>query len=88
MFGRLLLPTGEPVRQAMVSNPAGIGETDDNGYFQIEAENGSALEVGLRGGGACQVDLPQLQPRDGYAPLGTLICRPQLAPFRISSAVK
>jgi hypothetical protein len=88
MFGRLVLPTGEPVRQALVSNPAGIGETDDNGYFQIEAESGSALEVGMRGGAACHVDLPQLQPQDGYAPLGTLICRAPPAPFRLSSAEK
>ena len=86
MFGRLLLESGEPVRQALVSNPAGIGETDDNGYFQIEAASGSTLEVGMRGGASCRVDLPQLQSQDGYAPLGTLICRPQPAPFRISSA--
>lgn len=88
MFGRLLLPTGEPVRQALVSNPAGIGETDDNGYFQIEGESGSTLEVGMRGGAVCRVDLPQLQPQDGYAPLGTLICRAPSAPFRLSSAEK
>lgn len=88
MFGRLLLDSGEPVKLASVSNPAGIGETDENGYFQIEAESGSPLEVALPGGRSCRVDLPQLQPQDGYAPLGTLICRPQLAPFRISSAEK
>ena len=88
MFGRLLLEGGDPVRVASVTNPAGIGETDDNGYFQIEAESGSALDVALPGGKSCRVDLPQLHPQDGYAPLGTLVCRPQPAPFRISSAGK
>ena len=88
MFGRLLLDSGEPVKLASVTNPAGIGETDDNGYFQVEAESGSALDVALPGGASCHVGLPQLQPRDGYAPLGTLICHPQPAPFRLSSAEK
>lgn len=88
MFGRLLTTSGEPVRLASVTNPAGIGETDDNGYFQIEAESGSALEVALPGGASCHVDLPQLQPKDGYAPLGNLICRPLPTPFRLSSAEK
>lgn len=86
MFGRLLLETGEPVRMASVTNSAGIGETDDNGYFQIEAEVGSAIEVALPRGRSCRIALPQVQQQGGYAPLGMLICRPQQVPFRLSSA--
>ncbi len=86
MFGRLLLESGEPVRMATVTNPAGISETDDNGYFQIEAETGSAIDVALPGGRTCRIALPQVRPQDGYAPLGTLICRPLSAAFKLSSA--
>ena len=86
MFGRLLLESGEPVRLASVTNPAGIGETDDHGYFQIEGEIGSAIDVAMSDGRSCRVALPQVPQQEGYAPLGTLLCRPAVAPFRISSA--
>ena len=86
MFGRLLLESGEPVRLASVTNPAGIGETDDHGYFQIEGEIGSAIDVAMSDGRSCRVALPQVLQQEGYAPLGTLHCRPAVPPFRIGSA--
>ena len=86
MFGRLLLESGEPVRLASVTNPAGIGETDDHGYFQIEGEIGSAIDVAMSDGRSCRVALPQVPQQEGYAPLGTLLCRPAVSPFRIGSA--
>jgi Mat/Ecp fimbriae outer membrane usher protein len=86
MFGRLVLENGEPVRMAAVTNPAGIGETDEDGYFQIEGEIGSVIEVAMSDGRSCRIALPQVRPQDGYAALGTLVCRAQAAPFRISSA--
>jgi Mat/Ecp fimbriae outer membrane usher protein len=86
MFGRLMLDSGEPVRMASLTSEAGIGETDENGYFQIEGEIGATITVTLQGGRSCRVTLPSVQPQDGYAPLGTLVCRAQAEPFRISSA--
>ena len=86
MFGRLLLDSGEPVRMGAITVPGGIGETDDNGYFQIDAAIGSQIEVALRDGKSCRVTLPVVRPQNGYAPLGTLVCRLALAPVMISSA--
>jgi hypothetical protein len=44
------------------------------------------IEVAMSDGRSCRIALPQVQPQDGYAPLGTLVCRAHAAPFRISSA--
>ncbi len=87
MFGRLLLENGEPVRMAAITVPGGIGETDDNGYFQIDAAIGSQIDVALPDGRSCRVALPEVRQQNGYAPLGTLVCRKPLAPVRLSLAV-
>ncbi len=74
MFGRLAYSGGEPVAGASIRTEGGIGQTDDNGYFQIEAAEGAALDVSLPNGRSCRVQPPQVEAAHGYAAIGTLTC--------------
>jgi Mat/Ecp fimbriae outer membrane usher protein len=83
MFGRLVFADGVPVANATLKSGGGFGQSDDNGWFQIEAAAGARLDVALPDGRSCQVDAPAKRPESGYAALGTVLCNPGFhgAPF-------
>jgi hypothetical protein len=86
MFGRLVRDNGEPLAGAAITGSGGIGETDDNGYFQIETTDGSDLEASLPDGRKCSAELPSLKDGKEYVPVGTLICRSTISRLQLSSA--
>jgi hypothetical protein len=87
MFGRLVFADGKPIGTATITAPDGIGETDPNGYFQIETAAGAPVQVGLPGGGACRLRLPMVDQAQGYASVGTLKCDPAARNVETSSAI-
>ncbi|WP_156457496.1 CS1-pili formation C-terminal domain-containing protein [Altererythrobacter sp. Root672] len=73
-FGRLTAPDGSPLRGASITGKGVWSETDDNGYFQIEASDNADLEVTLNDGRTYAMTLPTGEVRSGIARLGAIVC--------------
>jgi hypothetical protein len=74
MFGRIVWADGTPVANAAVHASDAIGNTDDNGYFQIEAGSRSVLKVQAIDGRQCRLQVTATPSTESYAALGTLRC--------------
>jgi Mat/Ecp fimbriae outer membrane usher protein len=79
MFGRLLFPGGDPVAHAYLTADEAIGQTDAEGYFQIEAVPKSEVVARRADGVVCSAVLPDSSPTEEYASAGVLLCQ-TLAP--------
>ena len=75
MFGRIVVSDGTPILGANIAGAKSIGQTDEHGYFQIDAAPGSALQLEGPDGLACRVVLQTVPDGPGFASVGTLICR-------------
>ena len=76
VFGKITQPDGKPVASAVIKGAAGVAETDPLGNFQAEIRGKSAtLTVTNAEGDTCKVRLKTLKAKDGYANIGTVICR-------------
>jgi len=73
-FGQAVGPDGSPVANALVEAPHSVGETDDNGYFQIDAAEGETVSF-TRGSSRCLVKLDGSAPRKELVSLGKVVCR-------------
>jgi hypothetical protein len=73
-FGQAIAADGSPIANAMVEAPHSIGETDDNGYFQIDAANGDTIAV-TRDGSRCEIRLAGAVPRNDFVSLGKVVCK-------------
>lgn len=77
---QVFLENGEPVASARVIGAQTVALTDDVGFLQVEARPGSKLELRLRGGGSCEITLPDessddIDPGRPIAILDDLICQ-------------
>lgn len=75
VFGRAIHPDGTPLVDNLVKSKRGVGETDQNGYFQIETTADELLSFSGGPGEACSISTAGLDPSTDYAPLGKVICR-------------
>ena len=75
LFGRAIDADGEPLADAAIDWPGGIGRTDREGYFQIETAGGHELRVSSPGGRTCAAVIPEARPVDGYFSAGDVMCR-------------
>lgn len=91
MFGRIMWSDGTAVANAAVYVTGAIGNTDENGYFQIEAGANAILKVQAADGRTCRVPLGPTavgeNPKD-YAPLGTLVCQRAIPSTMIADAAR
>jgi hypothetical protein len=77
-FGRLLDPSGHPIAGALIDGAREPSESDAAGYFQVEIVPNTTLHVRPPSGPACRVTLANVAARkNGFAPLGDLICQPE-----------
>jgi hypothetical protein len=58
-FGRLVAPNGTPLAGASITGKGVWSETDDDGYFQIEAPDDAELTVTTREGRSFSLALPR-----------------------------
>ena len=73
-FGQAVSADGTPITNALVQAPHSVGETDENGYFQIDAANGDSLAF-TRGSARCEVRLDGAVPRNDFVSLGKVVCK-------------
>jgi hypothetical protein len=75
-FGQAFRPDGKPVANALVQSARGIGETDSNGYFQVDVAAGDLLEFSARAATACHVRIDHSKPHGkDYVSLEKVICQ-------------
>lgn len=73
VFGQAIGSDGKPVADARVESRRSIGQTDSDGYFQIDVGRSDSLVV-TPGGGTCRIALAGAKPRNSYASLGKVKC--------------
>jgi uncharacterized membrane protein len=75
VFGRAMHADGTPVADALVTTKHGVGQTDSNGYFQVEVSGDSSLRFAVNDSTDCKVPLMDLKVRDDYAAIGKVVCQ-------------
>ena len=74
IFGRLVSHSGAPFANASLTAEGGISQTDDHGYFQIEATIGSVLNVVLPDGIAYEAKMPASLGGSQFQKIGNITC--------------
>lgn len=75
VFGRARHVNGAPVSDARVTSRRGIGQSDADGYFQIETTRNETLSFSQSVGIGCSVNVGSLDLRNDFVRLGEVICR-------------
>lgn len=75
IFGRAVRADGSPLADASIQSRHGIGESDGNGYFQVDAGAGEKIRFTEASGSSCEVSLGAVKPVRDYASLGKVVCR-------------
>lgn len=75
IFGRAVGTDGRAIADAMITSRRGIGQSDSNGYFQIEASSDDALSFETAGGTKCEVTLGGLDRKLDYSSVGRVLCQ-------------
>jgi hypothetical protein len=75
VFGQAFQENGQPVANASISTRRGLGQTDADGYFQVDVEGGEPLTFDLGTNGTCEVPLVGAKIEGDYASLGRVMCR-------------
>lgn len=73
-FAQLVTADGEPVRYAAITGKSVWAETDEDGFFQLEADENSALTVTTNDGASFPLKLPLGSTARGIARLGPVTC--------------
>jgi Mat/Ecp fimbriae outer membrane usher protein len=73
-FGQAVGADGRTIAHAMVQAPHSIGETDENGYFQVDVADGDLLAF-TRGSDHCKSQVSGVKPRNDFASLGKVVCQ-------------
>jgi hypothetical protein len=75
LFGQAIRADGRPLADAMIQARHGIGESDANGYFQIDAGAGEAIRFTDASGGSCSVTVREARPVNDFVAIGKVVCR-------------
>ncbi|MEO6359597.1 MAG: TcfC E-set like domain-containing protein [Sphingomicrobium sp.] len=74
VFGQALAADGAPVAAARVESAHGLGETDEQGFFQVDMADGDELRFSRGRQPLCRALLTNPQPERGYAAAGKVLC--------------
>ena len=74
VFGQAVGPDGRPIANAMVRSERGIGETNDEGYFQIDVAGGDTLSFTRGQSLTCHSKLGTFKEGRDLVPLGKVTC--------------
>lgn len=74
VFGQLIDASGNPISNASLETGGDVSQTDDNGYFQIQAAPEASIVARPLTSQACTATLPTLSANGGIARAGSLRC--------------
>lgn len=74
VFGQAVAPDGRPVADAMIQAPRSVGESDDNGYFQMDVASNDTLTF-TRGNQSCEVRVSGAKPVNDFVSLKKVVCK-------------
>lgn len=75
LFGQAVDSDLVPIADASIAIARGIGQTDAQGYFQVDAAAADVLEFRYGNNQACKVALASIEVQGDYARLGRVVCR-------------
>lgn len=75
VFGRAVRANGMPIANWLVTSKRGIGQSDADGYFQIEVTANETLSFAANENESCNVTVGTLEVRNDFAALGRVVCR-------------
>ena len=75
LFGRAVREDGTVVADASVKSSRAIGESDAQGYFQIQAADHDRISLQTSAGETCTIDVDDSSSDRDYAALGRVLCR-------------
>ncbi|HEY7679035.1 MAG TPA: TcfC E-set like domain-containing protein, partial [Terriglobia bacterium] len=75
IYGRLIARDGSPIRNAVLHGKYGVGQSNDEGYFQIDTGAGDDINLHREDIAQCRVDLPEIGTAGEYQPIGDVQCR-------------
>jgi hypothetical protein len=75
VFGQAVGADGRPVSGAMIQSRHGVGESDVNGYFQIDVGDSEPIRFTEASGGSCEVSVAAVKPANDFASVGKVVCR-------------
>ena len=75
VFGRAVRADDTPIADALVTSKRGVGQSDANGYVQIEVTANETLSFAVNGNKSCNVRLGALEVRNDFAALGRVVCK-------------
>jgi hypothetical protein len=75
LFGQAVSADGTPIANANIAARRAVGQTDAEGFFEVDAATGDVLEFSNGDGATCKVPLASLATHGDYARLGRVVCR-------------
>ena len=75
LFGKAVDKNGRPIANADIKGGFGVGQSDDEGYFQIETRSGDVLKFAENSSPVCKVEVGAARQHDGYVSAGEVQCR-------------
>ena len=75
LFGQAVSADGTPIANASIAARRAVGQTDAEGFFEVDAATGDVLEFSNGEKVTCKVPLASLATDGDYARLGRVICR-------------
>lgn len=75
VFGRAVRRDGTPVADAVVTSRRGVGQSNSDGYFQVETSASDVLAFDSGNGSECKVMIAGAQQHLDYAGIGKVLCQ-------------
>jgi hypothetical protein len=75
IFGRAVRADGKPVADAMITSRRGVGQSNADGYFQVESTANDMLSFTSGTGVECKVGIHDLRGERDYARVGKVVCQ-------------
>lgn len=74
VFGRVVRKNGTPLANAIVSSGQSVGESNSDGFFQVEASANQVLVFSPGSASECRVQLGPLDQHLDYVRVGGVVC--------------
>lgn len=74
IFGQAIGSDGKPVANASIQSARGIGQSDEDGRFQMDVSGDDVLTFNADAR-SCEVRVSGVKPQNDYASIGKVVCQ-------------